>query len=275
MLKLKTTDPLGDRMKAYEARTELNLLPMIPTFARVDGRAFHNFTKGLCRPFDVKFNFIMRETALELAKETNACMAYTQSDEITLAWLSTDPKSEIWFNYRHSKMVSQLAALATIHFYQNCVEVLPEYAKKTPTFDARVWQVPNTTEGANIFLWRELDATRNSISMAAQAYYSHKELHEKNSSEKQKMLMKKGINWENYSKQFRRGSYIQRRKFSSPFTAEEIEKLPSKHEARKNPNLVIERSSYVEINMPIFSTITNKEDVIFNGAGPIEKKIVD
>jgi len=225
-------DKFGDRMKMYEMQTECRLMPLLPTFARVDGRAFHSFTRGMNRPYDERMASAMMETTLNLVRETNACMGYTQSDEITLAWLSTDPKTQIWFDGRHSKMVSQIAALATLYFYRQCVKEMPEYAERLPSFDARVWQVPNTSEGANVFLWREWDATKNSISMAAHAVCGDKELHGKNSSDKQEMLFQKGINWNNYPAFFKRGSYVQRRMITKPFTAVEIERLPPKHAAR-------------------------------------------
>lgn len=161
-------DALGDRMKMYEsAEAGRKLLPLVPVLARVDGRAFHSFTKNMRRPFDEDFSAAMIETTAALVDETNACMGYTQSDEITLAWHSTDLKSQIWFDGRICKMVSQLAAHATLEFYMNIVRRLPECGSTRPTFDARVWTVPNRAEGANVFVWREWDATKNSVSMAA------------------------------------------------------------------------------------------------------------
>ncbi len=265
-------DELGDRMKEYEGMTDTRLMPLLPTFARVDGRAFHSFTRGMKRPYDERMSTAMTETARWLAKETNARMAYTQSDEITLAWLSTDRKSQIWFDGRHSKMVSQIAALATLTFYRACVEIMPEYAEKLPSFDARVWQVPNVAEGTNVFLWREWDATKNSISMAAHSVYSDKQLHGKNGSDKQEMLFQKGINWNDYPAFFKRGTYIQRRSVVRPFTTEEMDKLPPKHEARSNPGLTVERSEWRVVELPPLGQIVNREAVIFEGAEP-EKRV--
>lgn len=262
-------DDMGDRMKEYDSATEVRLMPLLPTFARVDGRAFHTFTKGMNRPYDDRMASAMIETCLYLARETNACMAYTQSDEITLAWLSKDRKSQIWFDGRHTKMVSQIAALATLTFFRIIQEKIPDYAKKLPTFDARVWQVPNIAEGANVFLWRELDATKNSISMAAQSVYSDNQLHGKISEEKQEMLWQKGINWNDYPAFFKRGSFVQRRSTIRPFDASEIKKLPPKHAARSNPALTVLRSDFRLIGMPSFRTVTNRADVVFNGAEPV------
>jgi tRNA(His) 5'-end guanylyltransferase len=262
-------DKLGDRMKFYEAASEVTLMPTLPTFARVDGRSFSSFTKGMDRPYDVRMSQTMLETAKMLAKETNAVMVYTQSDEITLAWYSEDPKSQIWFAGRHSKMVSQIAALATLYFYKNCLEIMPDYAHRMPSFDARVWQVPTLDEGSNVFMWREWDATKNSITMAASCYYSHNELHGKNGSEKQEMLFAKGINWNDYPSFFKKGQYIQRKKIVRPFSEDELKVLPPKHEARSCPNLLVERSEFQVLELPPLSKVVNRNDVIFFGAEPL------
>lgn len=262
-------DALGDRMKLYEGvEAQRRFMPLLPILARIDGRAFHAFTRGMERPFDPCFSACMVDTTIALVKETNACMGYTQSDEITLAWHSTDIKSQVWFDGRIQKMVSQLAAQATLHFYRLMRDRSPWYAERLPTFDARAWQVPNRTEGANAFLWREWDATKNSLSMAAAAHYSHKELHGASGAEKHDMLMAKGVNWNDYPAHFKRGTYVQRRAVVRPFTAEEIESLPPKHAARADPGLTVERSDWGIVAMPPLASVENREAVIFEGAAP-------
>jgi tRNA(His) guanylyltransferase len=260
-------DPLGDRMKLYEsAEAGRRFMPLLPIMARIDGRAFHSFTRGMEEPFDPRFSQAMIDTTVYLVRETNACMGYTQSDEISLAWHSTDPKSQIWFDGRIAKMTSQLAAHATLAFYRIVADKMPEYADRMPTFDARVWQVPNRTEGANVFLWREWDATKNSLSMAASAHFSHKFLHGKNGREKHDLLHGKGINWNDYPAHFKRGTYVQRMTVARPFTTDELELLPAKHDARSNPSLVVERTVWDAVDMPPLGTVTNREEVIFDGA---------
>ena len=262
-------DALGDRMKLYEGiECDRRFMPLLPVFARIDGRAFHSFTRGMDRPYDIGLSRAMIETARYLAEETNAAMAYTQSDEITLCWHSTDTKSQIWFDGRIAKMTSQLAAHATLFFNRN---IPPDWARRSPTFDARVWTVPNRTEGSNVFVWREQDATKNSISMAASHYYSDRELHGKSGSDKQEMLFAKGVNWNDYPAFFKRGTYIQRRVVMKKFTTEELDRLPAKHAARTNPDLMVERSEWRELEMPIFTTISNREAVVFDGAEPIKE----
>lgn len=263
------SDNLGDRMKLYEGQeADRRFIPLLPVIARIDGRSFHRFTRNMERPFDESFCDAMIETTKKLVEETNACMGYTQSDEITLAWHSTDVKSQIWFDGRIQKMTSQLAAQATIHFYREVCKKMPSFEERLPTFDARVWQVPNRTEGANVFLWREWDATKNSISMAAHHYFSNKELDGKDSNERQQMLFYEGINWNDYPPKFKRGTFIRKKNTERPFTKEERDKLPPLHAANTNPDLKVTRSEYVVVNMPPFGSVTNREEVIFEGAEP-------
>jgi tRNA(His) guanylyltransferase len=263
-------DDLGDRMKLYEGRESgRRLMPLLPAMARIDGRAFHNFTKGMDRPFDAAFSGCMIDTTVALVRDTGACMGYTQSDEITLAWHASTEQSQIWFDGRVAKMTSQLGAQATLIFYRFLLERMPQYADRLPTFDARVWNVPNRAEGANVFLWREWDATKNSVSMAASAHYSHKALQGKISQQKHDMLYAKGVNWNDYPTLFKRGTYVQRRTTAVPFSTEELHKLPPKHEARANPALVVERSVCAVLDMQPLGTVANREAVIFDGAEPL------
>lgn len=262
-------DKLGDRMKLYEGmEADRRLMPLLPVLARIDGRSFHSFTKGMNRPYDEAFSLCMIDTTIALVRETGACMGYTQSDEITLAWPGSTQQSQIWFDGRVAKMTSQLAAQATLAFYRLVLERMPHYADRLPTFDARVWNTPNTTEAANVFLWREWDATKNSVSMAASAHYSHKQLMGKNSPQKHDMLHAKGVNWNDYPSMFKRGTYAQRRVVNYPFSAKEIESLPPKHAARTNQNLMVDRAVISVFDMPPLGTVTNRSAVIFDGADP-------
>lgn len=267
-------DDLGDRMKLYEGiEAGRRFIPTLPVVARLDGRGFSKFTKGLRRPYDQDMSACMIETTIALVQATGATMGYTQSDEITLGWHATDIKSQVFFDGRIQKMTSQLAALATLYFYRQISEKLaPEYAERMPTFDARVWNLPNRTEAANAFLWREWDATKNSVSMAASHYYPHSELVGKNGSQKQDMLHAKGVNWNDYHYFFKRGAFIQRAKITEKFSAADLEKLPPKHAARLNPELMVERTIIAPMVMEPFATVTNREDVIFEGARPIYKR---
>lgn len=268
-------DSLGDRMKFLEKMGEANLIPLLPVMSRLDGKSFHTFTKGLERPYDKNLSELMVATTKYLVEETNAKMGYTQSDEISLVFYSNDMKSEIFMGGRSSKMISILSAMATAFFNNNLINFLPNKVGvgSMPLFDCRVWNVPTKTEAVNCLIWRELDSTRNSIQMAGQSVFSHKELMNKSCDNIQEMLFQvHNINWNDYPAWAKRGTYVQRREISKPFTSEEIEKLPPLHNARKNPDLITVRHEVGIIDMPIFTTIVNREGVIFDGEEPITKK---
>jgi len=255
-------------MKQYEVIHQRKLIPLLPIMARLDGRNFHTFTKGLRRPYDERLSHLMIDVTKFLVEDTNALVGYTQSDEISLVWYSDDPKSQIFFDGRIEKIMSVLSATCSVEFVKLMPSRLPEKIDCRPTFDCRVWNVPNLTEAANTILWREMDATKNSISMAAQHYYSPKELHKKNSAEKHELLFQKGVNWNNYPFFFKRGIYVMRTYTTRLFTAEELDKLPPKHQARTNPALVVKRSGVTTVNLPPLKTIKNREEVLFQGAEP-------
>lgn len=267
-----TKDSLGNRMKAYESQTTFQKLsPLNPIIARLDGRSFSSFTKGLGRPYDKRLSDLMAETTKFLVKESNANIGYCQSDEITLVWVNKDEKidQEIFFSGKVFKMTSILASMCSTYFNKLLLNYIPEKADKFPLFDCRVFSVPTITEAINCLYWREKDATKNSISMAAQSVYSHKDLMHKNSKQKNEMLFAKGINWNDYPDYFKKGTYVARQSIIRKFTTDELDKLPEKHEARKNPDLEIVRQDVLTLNIPPLSRIKNKADVLFLGAKPI------
>ena len=256
-------------MKWYEKRYSHVMMPMIPVIARCDGRAFHSFARGLERPYDKRLSDLMIETTKFLVEETNARCGYTQSDEISLVWLAENPDAELFFGGKLSKICSVVGSLATVKFNQLLPSHIPNKHGELPVFDNRVWEVPVLYEACNYFIWREQDATRNSIQMAAQAVYSHKELQGKDNSELQEMLFQKGINWNDYPRFFKRGTYVRRRVVEKrAFTKEELSALPPKHHAHKNPDLKVKRTVVMEEDFPRLSQMTNREGVIFNGEEP-------
>ena len=259
-------DSLGDRIKSYENQIcGIKLLPRIPIIARLDIRAGHTFCKGLNRPFDNRFVEAMIETSKFLVKETNANIAYTQSDEITLLWYTENIDSQMFFGGRVFKILSLLPSMASVYFNKMVNKLIPEKNKLSPIFDCRVFNVPTLDEAVNCFYWRELDATKNSITMAARYVYSDKEIFQKNSSEKQEMLFKKGINWNDYADSLKRGTYIQRKRKISTFSMEELNRLPDKHNAKKDPNYVMERWCVERLYLPPISKIKNKIEVLVYG----------
>lgn len=172
---------------------------------------------------------------------------------------------------KKQKILSKLTAKCVNFFNEKRKEILPTH-DKTAVFDYRIYQVPTLHDACVQLLWRENDATKNSISMLAQSLFSHKELQNLNSNELQdKMMLEKGVNWNDLEVKLKRGTYVKRLVTSKPFTPDELTTLPPKHQAHKNPNLVIERSIVDNVEYPIFSKIENKVDVIFFDAVPIFK----
>ena len=197
-------DSLGDRMKEfYENRTR-NFLPRRTyTIIRVDGKAFHSYTRGLVRPFDEKLVNDMDETACYMCKNIQgAKFAFVQSDEISI--LLTDFEgltTDAWFDGNIQKMASISASLATAKFN----ELRPN---KIALFDSRVFTIPSDIEVENYFIWRQQDTTRNSISSVAQSMFSHRELENKNTDQMQEMCFQKGVNWNDFSAKLKRGRLI-------------------------------------------------------------------
>jgi tRNA(His) guanylyltransferase len=263
-------DSLGDRIKSYESSTTTNkLFHTLPIICRLDGCSFHTFTRGLKRPYDERLSRCMIETTKYLCKLTSAKIGYTQSDEITLVLNSDKHETQVYFDAKLFKISSVLASKCSVYFNQMIQQEIPEKAKLLPAFDCRVFNVPSKEEALNTLIWREQDATRNSVSMAAQSFYSHRELHGKSSSEMQEMIFQKGMNWNDYPVFFKRGTYIQRKMVESTLSFKDI---PEKHNAKSNPDLLVKRSVYQELDIPILSRITNRVDFVFNGETPLEMK---
>lgn len=265
-------DSLGDRMKTYEesGAHASRFMPLLPVVVRLDGKAFHGFTRGLQRPYDRRLSNLIQTTALYLTELSGARIGYTQSDEITLILHSDDHKSQIYFDGKRDKIVSVLAAYATLYFNQLLPKWIPEKNGIDAIFDCRAFSVPSKEEAVNAPIWREQDAVRNSVSMAAQSQFSHKSLHGMSCDEMQERLFtESGINWNDYPAFFKRGAYFQRHLIRKKFSSEEIDNLPPKHAARLNPDLMVERHEVREVELPILTQITNRIDVIFSGQDPI------
>ena len=228
-------DDLGKRIKEfYEQVPKTRLVRRMPVAIRIDGKAFHSFTKGFERPFDDVLIKSMQQTTKYLCENIQGCvLGYTQSDEITL--ILVDYKTldtSAWFDYEVQKMCSISASMATMAFNKffadNCREwingvpfedlanagevvdrLYNAYSKafeKGAMFDSRCFNIPKE-EVTNLIYWRQLDATRNSIQMVGQANFSHKELHGKSCNMIQDMLHEqKGINWNDYPTHKKRGS---------------------------------------------------------------------
>lgn len=217
-------DDLGTRMKTYyEQIPKIKLLRRTPVAIRIDGKAFHTFTRGFQKPFDGILVSAMQETMRYLCEHIQGCvLGYTQSDEITLILIDyQNLNSSAWFDYEVQKMCSIAASMATMAFnsaFQAGIiaeqamsderyrKTMAAAVKKGAMFDARVFNIPKE-EVANLIYWRQLDAIRNSIQMVGQANFSPKQLHGKSCSQIQQMLLEeKGIDWASLPVYLQRGS---------------------------------------------------------------------
>lgn len=179
-------DTLGDRMKGYEQVSRYMFTNKIPVIIRLDGKAFHTFTKDFKKPFDEKLINAMQETTKYLVENIQGCiMGYTQSDEITLVLLDTlSEKTESWFNNNLQKIVSVSSSMCTAYFNK----ILNH--NKLAIFDSRAFQMPLEDVPSNL-VWRSRDCYKNAISSVAQTLYSNKELQRKTTLERKVMIQDK------------------------------------------------------------------------------------
>lgn len=199
------TDSLGDRMKSYERVTQGILLPHSYTILRVDGRAFHSYLRNVTKPYDLDFLADMQIVGADLCREVSGTIfAYGQSDEISLLVSDIEAQSQPWFGGVVQKMASVAAGVATASLTNQ------RGTQGRPHFDARVFTLPSMAEVRNYFIWRQRDAVRNSISMAAQAKFSAKQLHGVSTDRMQEMLWMHGINWNDYPDEAKRGWLVTR-----------------------------------------------------------------
>ena len=203
-------DSLGDRIKRYEEVYQYKLTPRSCLFIRVDGKAFHTYTRAFEKPFDQVLIDTMVHAAEETAKEMQGFKgAYIQSDECTFMLSDFDTlQTQGWFGYELSKVVSISASLFTAHFNKQMREVHQVmHSRSLAIFDSRAFIVPKE-DAANVFVWRQKDWVRNSVQMLARAHFSHKELDKKSVSDMHEMLHAKEINWAHLHPQLKNGTFI-------------------------------------------------------------------
>lgn len=232
---MSSYNELGKRMKTfYEQIPKTKLMRRTPVIIRVDGKAFHTFTKGFQVPFDDVLIETMQQTMKCLCESIQGCvLGYCQSDEISLVLVDYKKlESAAWFDYEVQKMCSVAASIATLAFNKNLDRIVSRKCKDQSIeeadelvrpylkaldhgamFDARVFNIPKE-EVTNYFYWRQLDASRNSVEMVGHANFTTKELHGKSCNEVQDMLiLQKGINWNNFPTYQKRGSACFKEKY--------------------------------------------------------------
>lgn len=272
-------DDLGNRMKEYyENIPKTKLMRRCPVILRIDGKAFHTFTRGFQKPFDEVLIKAMQETMKYLCENIQGCvLGYTQSDEITLVLVDYKKfTSQAWFDYEVQKMCSIAASTTTMAFnkffrdnvgdylYENYdeqyladyIETLQNAVDKGAMFDCRCFNIPKE-EVTNCIYWRQLDASRNSIQMVGQANFSHKELQNKSCNDIQDMLMvQKGINWNDLPIYQKRGSCcVRNHMISEPYGNRMLDKNAGENEW------------IIDKNIPIFKGEDRKyiDDLVFVG----------
>ncbi len=210
---------LSDRMKKYEEPTDSCLVRRMPAIIRIDGKAFHTFTRGFSPDYDEIFRMMMQETTIQLCKNIQgARIAYSQSDEISILLVdynkfNTDP----FFDGRVQKIVSVAASMATVYFNKTIEDAFEDNCKQpgklsflfdklhTAMFDARVFNIPRE-DVTNYFIWRQQDAVRNSILSLGYQHFSHKDLLNHSCNQiQEKLFSEKEINWNDCLVKLKRG----------------------------------------------------------------------
>lgn len=266
--KIMSKDSLGDRMKSYEDAFRAHLPIRMPVIMRIDGNAFHTYTKGCKRPVDENLVEVMNITAAALCKNIQGCkLAYVQSDEISLLIVNYENlETQTWFDNNLQKMVSISAGMASSVFTANSWKIWGFTEKvishapsqkladslpiiKPAVFDSRALLLPKE-EVVNYFLWRQQDNTRNSVQMLARSLYSHKECTDKNNSELQEMCFKKSVNWNDCPTSQKRGRCIVKHSIwkdaVNPKTGENISAMRSEWAVDNEIPIFSQDRNYIE-----------------------------
>lgn len=278
-------DSLGDRMKGYENETRYYLTGKNPIIIRLDGKAFHTFTKGFRKPFDNILEMTMRKTMLYLCENIQGVsFAYTQSDEISLLLtnINMTPEYQHWFNGNIQKMASVSASMVTMafnHYFWDEVweNINPNDIDETPywnskpfdrnddeygnpkyaMFDSRVFSLPHH-EVVNYFIWRQQDAIRNSKQALGQAHFSQNQLHGKNCDQICEMLKtEKEIDWYSLPVYQQRGTCAEKHRYEHWFFAE--------NEPDTGAHVYYRTVWEPDLNIPIF---TENRGYVAQHAGP-------
>lgn len=252
-------DDLGDRIKNHYERRYRHYLPRRSyTIIRVDGRAFHTFTAGCKRPFDEELIADMNAVAISLCEKiTGAQFAFVQSDEVSV--LVTDFQSlqtEAWFDNNQSKLESLSASIATTAFNRSRLTrsvrrdgvAAMESATAWAEFDSRAFSITDVNEVANVFVWRQLDATRNSVQMVAHAHFRSEELEGLNIDQLQEMLWtRRGINWNDLDPMLKRGRFVEKQSVTADVA------YSDRQTGETRVAVAVERSQWVVVAAPVFT----------------------
>ena len=189
-MKRKDFDELCGLMKSYELCSEMKYLPETYLIVRLDGSNFHQFTDkmGYEKPFDEGFSNMMRECTVGLMEKYPILYGYTQSDEVSLLFSSSD-----FFRYRVEKISTVLASDFASRFGL--------LAGEPVAFDGRIITLPNSDLVKQYFEWRMEDANRNGLNLWLYWTLRHEGM---SKNEAGNYLLKKGVDFKN-EELFKRG----------------------------------------------------------------------
>jgi tRNA(His) guanylyltransferase len=179
--------PDGVKFKAKEQAAAHQLPANTYAVIRFDGKNFSTYTKRYAKPYDLNFMSVMDEVSRKVAATIpGAVLVYTQSDEISVVFSDlASAESQMWFGGRVEKMLTIGAATVTALFMQ---AVGLDDDGPLPVFDARVHTLADLDEVEEYVRWRRFDAQKNSVTMAASMYHSHKALDAVPSRERLRLL---------------------------------------------------------------------------------------
>lgn len=276
MSKEDLKDTLGARMKRYEALQDTQLMPGLPLYARVDGRHFSKFTRGFGYPYPelmhkcgYELSTAMQRTADALCKEFNCTLVETHSDEISLAWTDV---AKAPFDGRHFKLVSNIASYAGAVFMHEIGPLIPDRLAhgEFPSFDCRVFQVPDLWELANLFVWRQNDCMRGCLNQYAQQFLSHKQLMGMSCDARREMCRKNGHDFDNnVADVFKYGYFCHKVLFEIDVVAmssalkTRVANMPDKVVRSKVDRFPITRK---------IADVENKPGYLFDGEEPVLKE---
>lgn len=250
-------DSLGDKCKRFEKHNEDKLMPGLPILIRIDGVSFHNFTKKAEKPFDDAFIKAMHNTCIDLIKYFNFEIGYVQSDEISFML----PNTYSQYGLRKQKLVSHIASYASMRFNEHIKDSGFSFHKiKQGFFDCRIWQVSTIEQCEEYFMWREMDASRNSINMLASTKFSHKKLQGVSTKKRLKMLEDIGVIWENLETVYKRGSFYKKLIYLKSLPKEIMDKMPMKERVES----VMRGDVFLLEDIPPLTKVESIKKVLFD-----------
>ena len=209
---LALNSSLGDRMKSYEFETRNFLQKKTPVIIRVDGKAFHTYTKPFktdSDPYNCDIFDSMYCAMQQTHKAIQGCVvSYMQSDECSFLVLDTKaPETQAYFGYELPKIVSIVASTFTVNFYSTIQKFIAKKnynVDRLPIFDARAFNIP-FEDMSNYFVWRIKDAERNAIQNVARYVLGHKKIQGVPNVTVKQMLTEVGVDFDSLPLGFQRG----------------------------------------------------------------------